>query len=394
MRFSQFQFIRLQPSSRVMLHNFKGSRRWQTRETTSATLLEKDRLPRIPIIVHIYVEREILVYLNMKNHQRKTRISLPRYSTDGLLFTYSESSVRDIVEKTLPSLTNEPYKLRYQLVDNESDKMKNQLKLKDIGSLSPSQLSSLMQVTKSLQLYVQSAPGVLPPSSDTYYEGMSDPLCTETFTMVSFYKFQRIQDTTEFAKTLEKLWKPFFALGRVYVASEGVNAQMAIPTNVIKNFEKATQSLSMFESLRLNTDHLVSTEEFAATRPFKALHVRVREQIVTDGFADLSSTKSESQVQQLDWDRSGKEMSPLDWHEQLDDPNTIILDCRNSYESDVGVFDNAIPLNTTFFRESWTALDSILKDKPKDTKLMTYCTGGIRCVKINAYLEQRLGFRN
>lgn len=113
----------------------------------------------------------------MKNHQRKTRISLPRYSTDGLLFTYSESSVRDIVEKTLPSLTNEPYKLRYQLVDNESDKMKNQLKLKDIGSLSPSQLSSLMQVTKSLQLYVQSAPGVLPPSSDTYYEGI---LCSPT----------------------------------------------------------------------------------------------------------------------------------------------------------------------------------------------------------------------
>lgn len=201
------------------------------------------------------------------------------------------------------------------------------------------------------------------------HSGMSDPLCTETFTMVSFYKFQRIQDTAEFAKTLEKLWKPFFALGRVYVASEGVNAQMAIPTNVIKNFEKATQSLSMFESLRLNTDHLVSTEEFAATRPFKALHIRVREQIVTDGFADLSSAKSESQVRQLDWDRSGKEMSPLDWHEQLDDPNTIILDCRNSYESDVGVFDNAIPLNTTFFRESWTALDSILKDKPKDTKV-------------------------
>jgi len=87
-------------------------------------------------------------------------------------------------------------------------------------------------------------------------------------------------------------------------------------------------------------------------------------------------------------------MSPLEWHNQLDDPNTVVLDCRNSYESDVGIFNNAIPLNTTFFRESWAALDSILKDKPKDTKLMTYCTGGIRCVKINAYLEQKLGFSN
>lgn len=198
---------------------------------------------------------------------------------------------------------------------------------------------------------------------------MSDPLCTETFTMVSFYKFHPIPNTVEFAERLDKLWKPFFAVGRVYVASEGVNAQMAIPTNVIKNFEKATQSLPIFESLRLNTDHLVSAEEFAATRPFKALHVRVREQIVTDGFADVSSATPESEAPQLDWEKSGNEMSPLDWHEQLNDPNAIILDCRNSYESDVGVFDNAIPLNTTFFRESWTALDSILRDKPKDTKV-------------------------
>ena len=189
--------------------------------------------------------------------------------------------------------------------------------------------------------------------------------------MVSFYKFHRILNTVEFAEKLERLWKPFFAVGRVYVASEGVNAQMAIPTNVIINFEKATQTLPIFESLRLNTDHLVSAEEFAATRPFKALHVRVREQIVTDGFADISSaiTSESSEAPQLDWGKSGNEMSPLDWHEQLNDPNAIILDCRNSYESDVGVFDNAIPLNTTFFRESWTALDSILRDKPKNTKV-------------------------
>ena len=71
-----------------------------------------------------------------------------------------------------------------------------------------------------------------------------------------------------------------------------------------------------------------------------------------------------------------------------------MLDCRNSYESDVGLFQGAIPLNTTFFRESWDALDETLKNTPKDAPLLTYCTGGIRCVKINAYLEQTLGFTN
>jgi UPF0176 protein len=87
-------------------------------------------------------------------------------------------------------------------------------------------------------------------------------------------------------------------------------------------------------------------------------------------------------------------MNAQEWHEQLDNPNAIILDCRNSYESDVGIFQNAIPLQTTFFRESWDALEEKLANVPKDTPIMTYCTGGIRCVKINTYLEQKMGFTN
>ena len=109
----------------------------------------------------------------------------------------------------------------------------------------------------------------------------------------------------------------------------------------------------------------------------------VREQIVADGWD-----------YKLDWNRSGKEVNSTIWNQGLENDETIVLDCRNSYESDVGVFDKAIPLNTTFFRESWDALDEILNDVPKDRPIMTYCTGGIRCVKINAYLEQKLGFTN
>ena len=59
-----------------------------------------------------------------------------------------------------------------------------------------------------------------------------------------------------------------------------------------------------------------------------------------------------------------------------------------------GKFEGAIPLNTTFFRESWDALEEVLKDVPKDAPVLTYCTGGIRCVKINAYIEQKMGFSN
>jgi predicted sulfurtransferase len=109
-------------------------------------------------------------------------------------------------------------------------------------------------------------------------------------------------------------------------------------------------------------------------------------------------------------------MSPLQWHQQLSYNNniippssnspstntsinnstspTIILDCRNSYESDVGRFEGAIPLNTTFFRDSWIVLDELLKDTPKDAPILTYCTGGIRCVKVKTchavYEEEEL----
>ena len=72
----------------------------------------------------------------------------------------------------------------------------------------------------------------------------------------------------------------------------------------------------------------------------------------------------------------------------------MILDCRNSYESDVGAFKGAVPLGTTVFRDTWDALGRVLDGKPKDTPLLTYCTGGIRCVKVGAYLTQKLGYTN
>jgi predicted O-methyltransferase YrrM/rhodanese-related sulfurtransferase len=98
-------------------------------------------------------------------------------------------------------------------------------------------------------------------------------------------------------------------------------------------------------------------------------------------------------------------MPALEWHQKLKeakekqdrgeaDPGITLLDCRNTYETDVGRFEGAEPLNTENFRESWDALKERLKDTPRDAPIMTYCTGGIRCVKVGAYLTQELGFQN
>ncbi|KAL9178631.1 hypothetical protein ACHAXT_001969 [Thalassiosira profunda] len=253
-----------------------------------------------------------------------------------------------------------------------------------------------------------------PPPPPPYLEGMPDPLASPTMTMLSFYAFppNAVDDPEATAETLRKLWRPFRALGRVYVAREGVNAQMGVPTNVLSQFlECCTLSeaeggalsdvLGTYMENGINIDPIpVDMNEFNADPPFKNLHVRVRSQIVADGFETP-----------LDWQNAGHDMPPMEWHQKLkearerqlrateegtEDANElpIVLDCRNDYETQVGKFELAEPLETESFRESWDVLKERLKDVPKDAPIMTYCTGGIRCVKVNAYLTQELEFTN
>eukprot|EP00979_Chaetoceros_neogracilis_P018114 scaffold10552_cov276-Chaetoceros_neogracile.AAC.18 len=156
----------------------------------------------------------------------------------------------------------------------------------------------------------------------------------------------------------------------------------------------------------INIDPIpLTVEEFAIAGdmdgkpcpPFGSLHVRVRQQIVADGLD-----------RPLDWESAGYDMPPLEWHQKLKKTREaresgdedkikgapLIFDCRNDYETSVGVFEGAETLDTQNFRDSWGVLKNKLKDKPKDTPIMTYCTGGIRCVKVGAYLTQEMGFTN
>jgi predicted sulfurtransferase len=245
----------------------------------------------------------------------------------------------------------------------------------------------------SIQINVWKDPNARPPPPPPeYLNDMVDPNETDSMTMISFYAFppSGIEDPEAFAFDLKKKWKPFNALGRVYVAEEGVNAQMSIPTNVLNNFMDCCRSvpeLGKHMENDINIDPLpLSLEEFAVAGvpvngkpapPFRNLHVRVRTQIVADGL-DKS----------LDWQSAGYDMPPMEWHEQLKQAREkrgqganegvpILLDCRNDYETDVGIFDGAEPLGTESFRESWDVLKNRLAETPKDAPIMTYCTGGM-----------------
>jgi predicted sulfurtransferase len=142
-------------------------------------------------------------------------------------------------------------------------------------------------------------------------------------------------------------------------------------------------------AVQLNVGDVVD----GSTRPFRKRVVKARAQVLTDGLASP-----------LDWARSGVDVPPEEWDEALREEGALLLDCRNAYESEVGSFvvpasggraeEPAEPLDTEVFAESWDVLRERLAAVPKDTPILTYCTGGIRCVKVNAFLEQEMGFGN
>jgi predicted sulfurtransferase/predicted O-methyltransferase YrrM len=271
--------------------------------------------------------------------------------------------------------------------------------------------SSLLK-RPTLVIHVAKDPNAPPPlPTPSYLQDMPDPLMSPTMTMLSFYAFPPnggISDPESTSDQLKRLWRPFRALGRVYVANEGINAQMSVPTNVLTNFLKCctlsqdeggelSHVLGGYMENGINIDPIpVEMGEFRANPAFKNLHIRVRSQIVADGLA-----------KKLDWQSAGYDMPPLEWHQKLKEAREaqekgvkngrqlpIVLDCRNDYETQVGRFLLSEPLDTVNFRDSWNVLKERLRDVPKDAPIMTYCTGGIRCVKVNAYLTQEMGMTN
>lgn len=274
--------------------------------------------------------------------------------------TLTIDNLLSLIKDKFPAFKKIPFKLKY-VVDGEFESPRIFQNDNDLKHL----LSESCEA-HPLKLFVQSASdNINGATMATYIRDMPDPDKTPSYTMVSFYRFHEINSTDLMTKTLFDLWKPFKVLGRVYIANEGINAQMAIPTNILPYFKKTNNKIPLLKDMYYNTDEKVlSIKDFYDITPFKTLHIRVKKQIVTDGFEEP-----------LDWSINGNYLNPLDFHQALDQKEAVILDCRNIYESDIGTFENAIPLNTVRFQDSWSVLEEILANKPKDTPLLTYCTG-------------------
>ncbi|WP_432672225.1 rhodanese-related sulfurtransferase [Flavobacterium sp. SM2513] len=194
---------------------------------------------------------------------------------------------------------------------------------------------------------------------------------------LSFYQYAKIEDPKKFRDELFIAWNALDALGRIYVANEGINAQMSIPAENVEAFRETLEAYNFMQGIRLNV--AVDQDDHS----FLKLTIKVRDKIVADGLNDAT----------FDVTKKGIHLKAKEFNAILDDPNTIVVDFRNHYESEVGHFKNAITPDVETFRESLPIINEQLKEFKENKNLVMYCTGGIRCEKASAYYKHQ-GFKN
>jgi UPF0176 protein len=194
---------------------------------------------------------------------------------------------------------------------------------------------------------------------------------------LSFYKYAQIENPKLFRDYLFIHWNKLNVLGRIYVATEGINAQLSVPANRFEEFKAMLDNISFLENVRLN----IAVEQ--DNKSFLKLKIKVRDKIVADGLED-----SEFDVTQC-----GVHVDAESFNELISRPETLLVDMRNHYESEIGHFEGAITPDVDTFRDSLPLIEEDLQSYKKDKKIVMYCTGGIRCEKASAYFKYR-GFEN
>lgn len=202
---------------------------------------------------------------------------------------------------------------------------------------------------------------------------MDEPFARKT---VSFYRYVILEDPQATRDQLYVLWNKLQCFGRIYVAREGINAQMSVPEHHWDQFVTELHALPEFAGIPLK----IAVEDDG--KSFYKLVIKVRKKIVADGLDDDS----------FDVTNVGNHLSANEFNEALADPNAVVVDMRNHYESEIGHFEGAICPDADTFRDELPMVLRELEDK-RDSKVLLYCTGGIRCEKASAYLKHH-GFND
>ena len=175
---------------------------------------------------------------------------------------------------------------------------------------------------------------------------------------LSFYKYFNLGNPSLFRDYLFIIWSKMDVLGRIYIAKEGINAQLSVPKESLDRFKKSISDIVPLNNIRLN----IALEHYS--KSFLKLTIKIREKIDAEKF-----------------------------NQMLNRENTVCIDMRNHYESEIGYFRGAIKPDVDTFRESLKPIDKELKKNGKEKNYLMYCTGGIRCEKASAYLKHK-GIKN
>ncbi len=199
---------------------------------------------------------------------------------------------------------------------------------------------------------------------------------TEPRTTISFYKYFKIEDPQAFRDALYRQLNKLHVFGRIYIAHEGMNAQISVPSYNLDNFKSYIYSIKAFENLRLN----IAVDDDG--KSFFVLKIKVRDKVVADGLDDHT----------FDASNPGIYLKAKEYNELVEKEDVVVVDMRNHYEYEVGHFQNAIEIPSDTFREQLPMAVDMLKEN-KDKHIVMYCTGGIRCEKASAYMKHQ-GFKN
>jgi UPF0176 protein len=190
-----------------------------------------------------------------------------------------------------------------------------------------------------------------------------------TYTIVAFYRFVSLPNPTALRDELSAAFGESDLRGTLLIANEGVNGTMAGSPSTIDhllNVLAEKVGLDRVEDVKFSV---------AKERPFKRLKFRVKREIIAFRKAKVDPTKS------------GQYVQPQEWNALIADPEVLLLDTRNHYETDLGTFDGATAPATETFSDFVTYVRENL-DPAKHHKIAMFCTGGIRCEKASAFMLQ------
>ena len=195
-------------------------------------------------------------------------------------------------------------------------------------------------------------------------------------TTISFYQYFTIPNPQAFRDEIYRALNAIKVFGRIYVATEGINAQISVPSHNLEVLRDYLYSFKPLKGIRLN----IAVNDDG--KSFWVLRIKVREKIVADGINDPT----------FSMENKGKYVNAQQMNELLEFEDTVVIDMRNHYEYEVGHFEKAIEIPSDTFREQLPMAAEMMKDK-KDKNIIMYCTGGIRCEKASAYMLHQ-GFKN